>query len=168
MSASIITRAALSLGVLAVLGSAGAALSQDRVKRGEYLATIMDCGGCHTRGAMAGKPDPQGYLAGSGIGFQIPELGTFYPPNLTSDPETGLGRWSEADIVKAVRTGVRPDGRILAPVMPYSHYGRLTDADAQALAAYIRSLKPVRHQVPEIAGPAEKPKAPYLTVVMPD
>jgi len=168
MSASIVTKAAASLGVLAILGSASAAQSQYRFKRGEYLATIMDCGGSHPKGALIGKPDPQGYLAGSEIGFQFPELGPFSPPNLTSDPETGLGRWSEADIVKAVRTGVRPDGRILAPVMPYNHYGRLTDADAQALAAYIKSLKPVRHQVPEIAGGAEKPKAPYLTVVMPD
>jgi mono/diheme cytochrome c family protein len=146
----------------------GIAVADDAASRGEYLATIMDCGGCHTTGALLGKPDPERYLAGSEVGFRIPGLGIFYPPNLTPDNETGLGGWSADDIVKAVRTGERPDGRILAPAMPYGHYGRLTDADAYALAAYLKSLKPVRHQVPAITGDAEKPSAPYLTVVMPE
>jgi mono/diheme cytochrome c family protein len=170
MHVSTVLRAAarLSLVGAAVLSVASPALSQERVKRGEYLAAIMDCTGCHTTGALLGKPDPQRYLAGSEVGFQIPGLGTFFPPNLTSDPETGLGKWTEKDIVKAVRTGERPDGRMLAPVMPYHSYGKLTDADAQALAAYLKSLKPVRHQTPALVGPSEKPSAPYLAVVMPE
>jgi mono/diheme cytochrome c family protein len=146
---------------------AGGAVSASDTGRGEYLAAIMDCAGCHTPGALIGQPDMSRPLAGSDVGFEIPGLGIFYPPNLTSDPETGLGKWSEADIVKAVRTGVRPDGRQLAPVMPYHSYGRLTDEDAAALAAYIKGLKPVDHQVPAIVGPSEKPKAPYLSVVLP-
>jgi mono/diheme cytochrome c family protein len=141
--------------------------AQERLKRGEYLAAIMDCGGCHTTGVLLGKPDPEKYLAGSEVGFQVPELGIFYPPNLTPDPETGLGRWSQADIAKAVRTGVRPDGRMLAPVMPYHSYSKLSDTDAQALAAYLKSLKPIRHQAPAMVGPSEKPAAPYLTLVIP-
>jgi mono/diheme cytochrome c family protein len=155
-----------SLSTLALSGAASAA--DDELSRGEYLATIMDCAGCHTTGVFLGKPDPARYLAGSEVGFQIPGLGIFYPPNLTPDKETGIGSWSAADIVKAVRTGERPDGRILAPVMPYGHYGKLTDSDAYALARYLKSLKPVRHQVPAITGAAEKPSAPYLTVIMPD
>src|SRR5919112_946756 len=151
-------------GVL-VLGLPASA--QSVIKRGEYLATIMDCGGCHTTGTFLGKPDPKMYLAGSEVGFQIPGLGIFYPPNLTPDPETGLGKWGEADIIKAVRTGVRPDGRQLVPIMPYHSYGKLTDADAKALASYLKSLKPVRNQVPGPVGANEKPSAPYLTVVMP-
>ncbi|HEX2553494.1 MAG TPA: cytochrome c [Microvirga sp.] len=158
-------RAALALILLA---AAAPAAAQERLKRGAYLATIMDCAGCHTPGVFLGKADPQREFAGSEVGFQIPGLGIFYPPNLTPDPETGLGRWSEADIVKAVRTGVRPDGRVLAPAMPYAHYAKLTDADAFALAAYLKSLKPVRHQVPALTGASEKPTAPYLTVVMPE
>jgi mono/diheme cytochrome c family protein len=106
-------------------------------------------------------------LAGSEVGFQIPGLGIFYPPNLTPDPETGLGKWSEADIIKAVRTGVRPDGRQLAPIMPYHSYSKLTDADAKALAGYLKSMRPVKNQVPGPIGPGEKPTAAYLTVVMP-
>jgi len=149
----------------AVILSAPAS-AQDAVKRGEYLATIMDCGGCHTTGIFLGKPDPKGYLAGSEVGFQIPGLGIFYPPNLTPDPETGLGKWSEADIVKALRTGVRPDGRELAPAMPWRSYSKASEADMKALVAFLKSLKPVRHQVPAIRGPNEKPTDPYLSVVM--
>jgi len=158
----------LLLGVAALALLSGTAWAQqDRLKRGEYLATIMDCTGCHTPGTFLGKPDMARYLGGSEVGFQIPNVGIFYPPNLTPDRETGLGAWSEADIVKAVRTGVRPDGRMLAPVMPYHSYGKLNDADAQALAGYIKSLKPVSHKVPGPFGASEKPTAPYLSVVMP-
>jgi mono/diheme cytochrome c family protein len=155
-----------SLLSLALAGAAYA--TDDELSRGEYLATIMDCAGCHTTGVLLGKPDPQRHLAGSEVGFHIPGLGIFYPPNLTPDNETGIGSWSADDIVKAVRTGERPDGRILAPAMPYGHYGKLTDSDAYALARYLKSLKPVRHQVPAITGGTEKPAAPYMTVIMPD
>jgi mono/diheme cytochrome c family protein len=137
------------------------------LQRGDYLARIMDCAGCHTPGALAGKPDQSRNLAGSAIGFQIPELGYFYPPNLTPDGQTGLGAWSEADIVRAVRTGVRPDGRVLAPVMPWNSYAALTDADARALARYLKSLRPIHNAVPPLTGPGTSPPSPYLTVVAP-
>src|SRR5918997_6505666 len=120
--------------------------SDDTIKRGEYLSRIMDCTGCHTPGAMTGKPEPGKFLAGSKIGFGIPQVGVVYPPNLTPDTETGLGSWSEADIVTAVRTGVRPDGRQLAPAMPWRSYAALTDDDAQALAAFLKSLPAISHQ----------------------
>jgi mono/diheme cytochrome c family protein len=154
----------------AILGFAGVpalAQSDSAVARGEYLARIMDCGGCHTPGALAGKPDQARALAGSPIGFHIPELGYFYPPNLTPDLKTGLGAWSEADIARAVRTGVRPDGRMLAPVMPWHSYAALTDADAQALSRYLKSLPPVRHAVPPLTGANATPPSSYLTVVTP-
>ena len=165
---NIIVNAAAVIGIVALtVMAASPAAAQDKL-RGNYLATIMDCGGCHTPGALAGQPDPARGLAGSNIGFQIPGLGIFYPPNLTSDPETGLGAWSERDIMTAVRTGVRPDGRVLVPVMPYHNYGKLTDADAGALAAYLKSLKPIPNKAPSIVGPTEKAVAPFLTVVMPN
>jgi mono/diheme cytochrome c family protein len=156
-----------ALIALAAFTASAQAVNAEKRARGAYLAAIMDCGGCHTGGALIGKPDPALHLAGSGIGFQIPDLGIFYPPNLTSDRETGLGAWSEAEIVTAVRTGVRPDGRILAPVMPWHAYGHLTDEDAGALAHYLATLPPVRHAAPPPAGPSETPPAPYLTVVVP-
>ncbi len=65
-------------------------------------------GGCHTPGAMAGQPDAAKYLAGADMGFGVPGLGVFYPPNLTPDPEFGLGTWSEEDIIRAVRTARGP------------------------------------------------------------
>ena len=68
------------------------ALAQDELlERGRYLSLIMDCGGCHTQGALIGQPDPKLDLAGSTIGFEVPGYGYVYPPNLTSDPQTGLG-----------------------------------------------------------------------------
>ena len=123
--------AILAAGLIAASVSAQA---QD-LKRGEYLATIMDCTGCHTPGALAGKPDASMYLGGSTIGFEIPGLGVIYPPNLTPDNDTGLGKWSADDMVKAIRTGARPAGRPMVAGMPYRAEAAQTDADAAALVA---------------------------------
>lgn len=156
------------VGAIVVAASSSvASAADDAVRRGEYLAHIMDCGGCHTTGALIGKPDPAHYLAGSEIGFMIPDLGVFYPPNLTADQETGLGGWSQADIVKALRTGIRPDGRELAPAMPWRAYASLTNYDAAALATYLKSLPPIKHAVPAMTGPNEHALAPYLAVQPP-
>ena len=159
--------AGASLAALVAVAAPDLAAPAEQLARGAYLAKIMDCTGCHTGGALVGQPDPQLHLAGSSIGFMIPDLGYFYPPNLTPDPETGLGGWSEADIVRAVRTGVRPDGRELAPVMPWRSYAALADDDAQALAAYLKGLPPVRNAVPAMTGAAQPAPAPYLAVVVP-
>jgi mono/diheme cytochrome c family protein len=145
----------------------GIAQADEKLERGKYLAAIMDCTGCHTRGALIGKPEPAFELAGSNIGFEIPNLGYFYPPNLTPDAETGLGKWTEAEIVTAVRTGVRPDGRQLVPIMPWMSYAALSDADAQALAAYLKSLAPVKNPAPPMTAHAAGAPAPYLTLKMP-
>lgn len=159
------------LGTLAALSAlaqtAPAEAPEKREPRGAYLAAIMDCRGCHTPGTLMGKPDAARDLAGSEIGFQIPELGVFYPPNLTPDRDTGLGAWSVEDIARAVRTGVRPDGRILAPVMPWHAYAALTDEDARALARYLKALAPIRNATPPLTGPSETPPAPYFTIVSP-
>ncbi|MGH6831236.1 MAG: c-type cytochrome, partial [Methylocella sp.] len=114
----------MAIGAVAItlVCAAASARAEDLVKRGEYLVRVMDCTGCHTPGALTGKPDMARYLAGESIGFEIPSLGIFYPRNLTPDMETGIGAWSEADIIQAVRTGERPDGRVLAPIMPWVSY----------------------------------------------
>jgi mono/diheme cytochrome c family protein len=171
--AGLLASVAIGIGAatLAAVTIAGAllahALPAAGPSRGEYLARIMDCGGCHTGGALVGQPDPKLHLAGSAVGFGVPDIGYFYPPNLTSDRETGLGGWSEADIIRAVRQGVRPDGRPLAPLMPWPSYAALTDEDAAELARYLKSLPPVRNAVPPMT-PASKPApAPYLTLAVP-
>ncbi len=159
-------RIGLSILAAGLIAAAASAQAQD-LKRGEYLARIMDCAGCHTPGALAGQPDAAKFLGGSTIGFEIPGLGIFYPPNLTPDNDTGLGKWSADDMVKAIRTGARPDGRQLVPVMPYMSYAALTDADARDLVAYLKSIKPVSHQAPANVKAGEPAKAPYLSAVIP-
>ena len=140
------------------------ALAQDELlERWRYLSLIMDCGGCHTQGALIGQPDPKLELAGSTIGFEVPGYGYVYPPNLTSDTQTGLGQWSVEDIQRAVTTGERPDGRILV-VMPWPHYSHLTPEDATALASYIKSLPPTPHKVPAFTEHTQPQPAPVLTV----
>jgi mono/diheme cytochrome c family protein len=156
-------RCLFGLGLAALAGPAAAA----DVEHGKYLATIMDCGGCHTPGYLVGKPDMSRAFSGSEVGFFIPELGYFYPPNLTSDDETGLGKWTEADIIKAVTKGQRPDGRMLAPIMPYHNYAALTENDAKDLAAFIKSLKPIKNQAPKLTGPTEQAPSLYMKVVNP-
>lgn len=153
--------------VAALAALAWPALADAEQDRGAYLARIMDCGGCHTPSGPDMAPDATRLLAGGAFGFGMPGLGVFYPPNLTPDVETGLGGWSEAEIVAAIRTGVRPDGRALAPIMPWRSYAALTDDDAVALARFLKALPPVANAVPApVADDAPAP-APYLAMVMP-
>jgi hypothetical protein len=126
------------------------------VARGKYLVTFGSCNDCHTPGYFFGKPDMSKFLGGSDVGFAIPGLGVFVAPNLTPDKETGLGNWTEEQIVTALTTGKLPDGRILAPIMPYRAYAHLTKADALAIATYLKSLPPVDHKVAGPFGPTEK------------
>jgi len=156
----------LTAGAAALLLLAGPAAAESLVERGQYLANIMDCGGCHNTGAFTPAPNLETPLAGSAIGFQIPGMGTFYPPNLTPDAATGLGKWSDDEIIAAITTGMRPDGRQLAPAMPWMSYGHINADDAQALVAYLRALKPVEHKVPGPFPAAAKPDAPFMAVTV--
>jgi len=128
-------------------GSTGA-----KTERGHYLVSVIGCNDCHTPGTMYGAPDMTRFLSGSELGWTGP-WGVVYAANLTSDKDTGLGNWTEAQIVTAIRTGNRPDGRQLAPIMPWMNLSRLTDADAQAIAAYLKSLPPTVHKVPAPVAP---------------
>lgn len=150
-----------------IASAADRPITPDDVARGEYLVAIMSCSDCHTPGHFFGKPDMANYLAGSDVGFAIPELGYFYGPNLTPDDETGLGKWSTDEIVASIRTGERPDGRVLAPVMPWRAFARLTDDDAFAIAAYLKSMTPISRKAPPATGWGETAPAPYQQVTMP-
>jgi mono/diheme cytochrome c family protein len=127
-----------------------------QIERGKYLVTVGGCSDCHTPGTFLGHPDMSKYLGGSDVGFAIPGLGVFAGRNLTPDKETGLGNWTTEQIVKALTTGVRPDGRTLAPVMPYAALSHLTLADALAAAAYLKGLKPVANAVAGPFGPNDR------------
>lgn len=126
-----------------------------KVERGRYLVGIAGCTDCHTPGHLLGKPDMTRFLGGSDVGFGIPGLGVFVGPNLTPDKATGLGNWTAREIVVAITTGKRPDGRMLAPAMPWRGLSTLTEPDALAIAAYLKSLPPVSHQVPAPTGPGD-------------
>lgn len=110
------------------------------VARGEYLAKAADCVACHT--APGGRP-----FAG-GRGFTLP-FGTIYAPNITPDRETGLGDWSDAEFVRAIRAGVGRHGEELYPALPYTSYSLMSDDDALAIRAYLASLAPIRAEAPE-------------------
>jgi mono/diheme cytochrome c family protein len=115
---------------------AGAA-EPDAVARGAYLADAAGCDNCHTDRAHGGKP-----YAG-GLALATP-FGTFYTPNITPDPQTGIGRWTDAQFLRALRQGVRPDGANYFPVFPYPSFTGVTDDDALAIKAYLFSQPAVR------------------------
>src|ERR1700733_5872566 len=114
------------------------AASPDLVARGEYLARAADCGACHK--APGGKP-----FAG-GLPFKLP-FGTIYSTNITSDPETGIGTWSDDDFVRALHRGIAKDGTHLYPAFPYTSYSGISRDDAVAIKAYIFTL-PAVHKAP--------------------
>src|ERR1700722_3914331 len=145
------------------LGHAGAA---DDIARGKYLVTVGGCSDCHTPGTFLGKPDMGKFLGGSDVGFAIPGLGVFAGPNLTSDKQTCIGNCTEDQIITAFTTGKRPDGRILAPIMPYKALASLTKADAKAIAVYLKSIPAVQNKVAGPFGPSEKPSI-FVMAVLP-
>jgi mono/diheme cytochrome c family protein len=150
---------------MALVGGFSQASAQDQIARGKYLVNLGLCTDCHAPGFFFGKPDDQRFLGGSEVGFEIPELGVFHGPNLTPDKETGLGNWSNEQLVTAFQTGVRPDGRILAPIMPWKAFAQLTRDDAMAIAAYLKSLPPVKNKVPGPFGTAQAPTSFVFKVV---
>lgn len=167
MPISLRSRLSFCLAVI-FAGTATASAQNDEIRRGQYLVTLGNCNDCHTPGHFFGKPDKARALSGSEVGFEIPGLGTFYGPNLTPDRETGLGKWSAEEIVKAIRKGERPDSRILAPIMPWQAFANLTDADARAIVAFLKSLPPVKNKVPGPFGPNEKPTSFVMKIVPPE
>jgi mono/diheme cytochrome c family protein len=135
------------------------------IQRGKYLVDIIGCSDCHTAGSFLGHPDITHYLGGSNVGFSIPNMGVFVGSNLTPDDATGLGKWSLAQIVTAVTTGVRPDGRMLAPIMPWRDFASLKPDDVQAIAMFLKSLPPVSNAVPGPFGPNDTPTVLVMTIV---
>ena len=123
---------ALVLALLLASPSAGAA---GDASRGLYLSKAGGCLACHTEDKKEAAP-----FAG-GRALKTP-FGTFYGPNLTPHPAAGIGRWTEADFVRAMRHGVRPDGAHYYPAFPYPSFTKITDADLADLWAYLRSLPP--------------------------
>jgi len=134
-------RCAAALALTLAFHSTAAADTATVVERGRYLVHAGGCLTCHTADRDDAIP-----LAG-GRALETP-FGTFYAPNLTPDRSTGLGGWSDADLGRALREGVAPDGSYYYPVFPYPSYTGISDADVAAMGAYLRSLRPVRQATP--------------------
>lgn len=138
------------------------------VERGEYLVELLGCGGCHTDGALEGSPDMAMALAGSNTGiawmnpFNNDLPGVVYPPNLTPDVETGMGGRSDSQIAAAIRSGLGRHMNRRIAVMPWQGYAKMTDEDVGAIVAYLRSIRPVRHQVPAEVLPGQRASHPFV------
>ncbi|HYH36842.1 MAG TPA: c-type cytochrome [Azospirillum sp.] len=146
------TRIPHGLAVLATLAFAHTsflhtAAAETPLERGAYLMNgIVACGNCHTPQGPDG-PLPGMELAG-GLRMEDAPF-TAHTSNLTPDAKTGLGRWSDAEIVTAIREGRRPDGRLIGPPMPVEFYRGISDGDAMAIVAYLRQVKAVENPVPK-------------------
>jgi mono/diheme cytochrome c family protein len=132
------------------------------IARGKQISFSSACHDCHTPGGLYGNPDTLRMLSGSELGWEGP-WGVTYPRNLTPDKATGIPSWTEDDIIAAFRTGHRPDKSPILPPMPWPVYGHMSDDDARALAAFIKSLPPIQHQVPDRVRPGVKVDGPKLT-----
>src|SRR5580704_767554 len=110
----------------------------DRIERGRYLAVLGDCAGCHT--APGGAP-----FAG-GLALQTP-FGTLVAPNITPDPDTGIGNMTNGEFLTVMHDGRGHNGRRLYPAMPYPAYTRMSDEDVLAIRAYLATVTPVSNQV---------------------
>jgi len=128
--------------------------NREMVDRGEYLVELLGCGACHTDGALIGEPDVARSLAGSSIGiaytspFENENPGIVFAPNLTPDRDTGIGRWTDDEIREAIQAGLGRHGPNRILVMPWQAYARVSDNDARAIVAYLRSLDPIENTVP--------------------
>lgn len=173
----VVTLACAMLAATAVLAARaiGQTSSSSEIERGAYLASVGACGDCHTpfkMGPNGPEPDETLTFSGHPAGLSMPQAPTLPPPwtwagaatntafagpwgvsyaiNLTPDRDTGLGLWTEKMFVDAMRTGKHAGvGRPILPPMPWPHYAKMTDVDLKALLVYLRSVKPIRNQVPQ-------------------
>ncbi len=137
-TARMVTALALSLGPLV---ARAAEPTPELIARGKYVFGSAGGCACHT------TPDGAGLNAG-GTKFDLSFFGVVYTPNITADPGTGIGKWTDAQVIDAIRRGERPDGTRLFPIHPYKYLSNIADDEIEALVAYLRSVKPIRSSVP--------------------
>ncbi|HET9718202.1 MAG TPA: cytochrome c [Pseudolabrys sp.] len=131
---------------LALMSSAGAQVQSDLVKRGDYLVNgILTCGNCHTPKGPQGA-DVMDKAFSGGLSWDEPPF-KVTAPNITTDKETGIGAWSDAEIKNLLRKGVKRNGTPVAMIMPSGFYEIMTDHDLDAVVAYLRTLKPIKNKV---------------------
>jgi len=132
----------------------------DLLARGRYIATAIQGCGCHTREKPDGSKDENWRYAGApnpappagpppNAGWTTPRWKKIYARNITPDPDTGTGKWTETNFIRAMRTGITPDGRVLDPQMPWESFQKITDRDLKSLWAYLKTIKPVKSKSPD-------------------
>ena len=158
------------------------AATTNAVERGRYLVTTMGCNDCHTPwklGERGPEPDMTRMLSGHPQAMKLPPppalppgpwgftgtltmtawagpWGISYTANLTPDDETGIGAWSEQNFIQGMRTGQHlGSGRPILPPMPWNWYGKMSDGDLRAIFVYLKSIPPIRNQVPAPVPPAQ-------------
>lgn len=145
----------LFVGLLVAIVSPGRA--QTRLERGAYLVNVVGaCGNCHSPVDANGSRNGPALSGGPAL---LSPAFVAYAPNITSDPNTGIGTWSEDQIVNALREGKTPDGHVLRPPMPVPLYRAMSDDDAHAIAAYLKTLPPTEHETPVSTYKAPMPSS---------
>lgn len=142
--------------LLLICSSLQTSHAESPVERGRYIVEVIGaCGNCHTPNGPEGKINSQN-LAG---GVHIPDGGmNAWSSNITPDHETGIGSWTDEQIIRAFREGIRPDGSVIGPMMPIVLYRQISDRDARAIVAYLRTVKPISKEVPASTYPFPLPE----------
>jgi mono/diheme cytochrome c family protein len=150
----------LTVGWRPVVGASSRALTDRkfeatpaRLERGRYLTeSVMGCFDCHSEHdvSLPGEPPKEGTKGGGRIFFPDggPFPGRLVASNISSDAETGAGKWTDDMLARAIREGIGHDGRALFPLMPYTNYRELPDEDLAAVVVYVRSLAPIKNALP--------------------
>ncbi len=161
-----------ALASAAMLADPASAQDAKLLARGTYLMnSIVACGNCHVQRDPTGKPIAEKGLSGGMVFDEEPFRAV--APNITPDPETGIGKWTDAQLAKAIREGIRPDGTVIGPPMPIAFYRGISDDDLKAIIAYLRAQPPVKNEVaksvyriplpPNYGPPVANVKAPPTT-----
>ncbi|MGO8815100.1 MAG: c-type cytochrome [Terriglobia bacterium] len=123
-----------------------------RMERGQYLVENIGCFDCHGEHDWTKHDAPmvEGTRGAGYASFPLVGLpGRIVPPNITPDPETGAGKWTDDQLARAIREGIGHDGRALFPLMPYEHYRSMSDEDLASVIVYIRSIPPIHKALPQ-------------------
>jgi mono/diheme cytochrome c family protein len=135
-----------ALAGIAAVTLGASANAQTPIQRGDYLVNgILTCGNCHTPKGPGGVEARDKLHAGGVIEWDTPTF-KVKGPNITPDPDTGIGKWTDAQIKVAIQDGKHPDGHPLAPIMPFAFYKVFTPGDIDAVVAYLKSVPPIRNQ----------------------
>jgi mono/diheme cytochrome c family protein len=125
---------------------AASAQAAGSLERGKYLMeSVVACGNCHLQRGPQGQPLFDKGLSGGMVFDEAPFRAV--AANITPDPDTGIGKWSDAQLTKAIREGVRPDGTVIGPPMPIEFYRHMSDDDVASIVTYLRAQPPVRNAV---------------------